>query len=343
VGGSETMLIDILNEQSKENSVALIIVNNSFSHQLITQINKNVRIVYLGRERLSRSISPIIKLNYWIWKLKPSVIHLHQKSLAKMIFAKGRSKFLTIHDLHITLEHVGKVNLIAISDAVKNDILNRYPKVYSIQTIYNGINTSAIRKRQIKVFNNVLKIVQVARLEHGKKGQDILIRSIAELKKRGIDNVHVDFIGMGSSLNFLTELCKSLNIEEQIHFLGLKDREYIYEHLKEYDLMCHPARYEGFGLVVAEGMAAMLPVLVSNSGGPYEIIGHDQFGFAFEMEEIMDCTNKIEYIYRHYDDALNYVHPAYQHVCNYYSVKRMVSEYCVAYKNRNCSKPYKCK
>ena len=112
----------------------------------------------------------------------------------------------------------------------------------------------------------------------------------------------------------------------------LRDREYIYSHLKDYDLMCHPARYEGFGLTVAEGIAAMLPVLVSDEGGPFEIIEHGKLGTAFKMESVDDCAAKIEHIYRNYQEALALTRAAYDKVKTCYSIERMVAEYIDYYK-----------
>ena len=96
--------------------------------------------------------------------------------------------------------------------------------------------------------------------------------------------------------------------------------------------MCHTARYEGFGLTVAEAMAAKLPVLVSDEGGPYEIMGKGKYGYAFKMEDVDDCAKQIEYIYKNYASALQKMEAAYQHVVENYSVARMVQEYLLQYK-----------
>ena len=103
--------------------------------------------------------------------------------------------------------------------------------------------------------------------------------------------------------------------------------------MKEYDLTCHPARYEGFGLTVAEGIAAMLPVLVSDEGGPYEIIKYGELGYALRMEDVTDCANQIEYIYNNYDKAMERAGSAYTYVAEQFSVRRMVADYIKAYQN----------
>ena len=58
IGGAETMLIDILNEQSKTETVSLVIVNHVYLDFLLEQINPAVRIFKLRRQKGSYSPVP---------------------------------------------------------------------------------------------------------------------------------------------------------------------------------------------------------------------------------------------------------------------------------------------
>lgn len=332
-GGAETMLIDIANEQVKTQEVYVLIVNDSYQQFLIGKLSPKVKIIFNKRKPNTRSPWALIRLNWTLLRLRPDVIHIHNGALPRVITPLvGRGLFLTIHALQIPLESVRRgMKLIAISEAVREDVLRRGK--YDIITIPNGINVNAIEKREPHEFNGKMRIVQVARLDAEKKGQDILIDALALLKQRGLKNIEVDFIGEGISLKNLERQAESLGVSGNVHFLGLRDREYIYNHLKGYDLMCHPARYEGFGLTVAEGMAAMLPVLVSDEGGPFEIIEKGKLGTAFKMEDVKDCADKIESIYYHYQEVLSLVHDAYECVSTHYSVERMVGDYIKYYKD----------
>lgn len=317
IGGAETMLIDILNEQSKTETVSLVIVNHVYLDFLLEQINPAVRIFKLRRQKGSYSPFPVLKLNWLLYQLNPDVIHVHSSALLRIIALRaGRG-----------------TQLIAISEAVKADIQQRTGRM--AMTIPNGIPMDKIEKRtrRASFVGKNMRIVQVSRLDVEKKGQDILIKAVALLKERGIENIEVDFIGEGRSEPRLRQLVQEYCVGNQINFLGLCDRQYIYSHLKEYDLMCHPARYEGFGLTVAEGIAAMLPVLVSDEGGPYEIIKYGELGYAFRMEDVTDCANQIEYIYNNYDKAMERASSAYTYVAEQFSVRRMVADYIKAYQN----------
>lgn len=200
-------------------------------------------------------------------------------------------------------------------------------------TISNGIKLEDVEVKESHFLpaRSVVQIVNVAKLDHEKKGQDILIRAIALLRDRGINNLCVDFIGEGNSHKFLEKLSENLNVSEQVRFLGLKDRTCIYQHLCDYDFMCHPSRFEGFDFVVAEGMAAKLPVLVATGDGPYEIIGQGKYGFSFENGSVESCANALQYMIQNYHEIVSKVDIAHKHIEKEYSVESMVARYNEAY------------
>ena len=64
VGGAETMLIDIINQQIQKHKVALLIINNQYNETLIRKINSKVDIILLNRIPKSRNIVDVFRLNY---------------------------------------------------------------------------------------------------------------------------------------------------------------------------------------------------------------------------------------------------------------------------------------
>lgn len=330
-GGAETMLIDIVNEQVKSAKVTVIIINNSYDKTLVDQIDGMVKIITLDRKPSGKSLWFVLKLNYVIFKTKPDVVHLHHLAITSFILPIMNCNLIyTIHDLNISSKYSNRVcKMFAISDAVAQDMRSRAK--CPVVTIPNGINTDRIEQRSSTEIPTVFKIVQVARLNTAKKGQDILIKALSILNERGIYNITVDFIGSGKSLNELKTLTEELGIKSQTNFLGNRERDYIYKKLCKYDIICHPARYEGFGLTVAEGMAAGLPVIVSDEGGPFEIIGKGKYGLSFKNGDAIDLADKIQYMMENYQKMLELSEQAKIHIVNNYSIKRMVAEYLNEY------------
>ena len=102
LGGIESMLVDILNEQVKTNDVALVVLNDHYRQEMLDLIDKRVRIVLLHRRRESKSIVPILRLNYRLWCLHPDVVHVHISGMLPLIRCVSRRKLLlTAHAMQI--------------------------------------------------------------------------------------------------------------------------------------------------------------------------------------------------------------------------------------------------
>jgi len=135
------------------------------------------------------------------------------------------------------------------------------------------------------------------------------------------------------SLHEMKELAINLRIEDRVNFLGLRYRDYVYNNLCEYDLYLQPSRFEGFGLTVAEAMAAKVPVLVSDIDGPIEIIDNGKYGNYFKVGDVEDCANQILHIYNNYSDVCQKIESAYKRVVDNYSITQTAKRYIEEYKN----------
>ena len=335
-GGAETMLVDIVNEQVKVASVCLIIINDHINEMLLRKIDSQVEIIKINRRPQSRNPMPVLKINWFLLDMKPDVIHCHNTKTIRLIpFFFHKKMVVTIHDMatsHPILEKYKKI--FPISHAVKKDIFKEQRLDTSV--IYNGIDTSIIRKKISNNKNNRFNIVQVARLNTQKKGQHLLIEAIRKIvcENKSID-LHVDFIGEGKSFSHLNKLVQDYHLEKYVTFLGIKDRDYIYNHLHEYDLLVHPSLYEGFGLTVAEAMVAKVPVLVSDNDGPMEVIADGQFGYHFKAGNADDLADKIRQILsNHYglESHRKMIEAAYQYAVANFDVKNTAQNYIKAYR-----------
>lgn len=353
-GGIETMLVNIANAQVKLGAdVHIIILNQLMEQPLVDRLDKRVKFYCLGRRLKSKNLWFIVILNRLLLKINPDVIHLHGSDLYAILLCK-RLKRIAVSTLHalpygrvrratpaarlfpilnFLLEgNVSCINLVprvfAISNSVQKALLDNYG--VKSKVIENGILTGNFKQRE----NSSLKdgqqmhIVCVSRLEHEKKGQDLLVEAAKKLNGK----VNVSFVGIGNSMEFLKVLTLKLNAENYVHFLGKKPQAWIAEHLRDYDLFVQASRWEGFGLTVAEAMAAKLPVLVSSGQGPAEVTENDKFGWVFKNGDPNDLADKIQYIATHYSDALAKAEKAMQHVRENYDVSVTARKYLEAYK-----------
>ena len=315
-GGIETMLVNIINEQVKSEEVELVIVNNLYYDPLLNKLSPLCKVRFCKRTPGSKNPWPIIKLNYWLLRFSPDVVHHHSCRTSYLV--KGRYNMVrTIHSTRIySTEYPRMKALFSISESVRDDTLKQGCDSIVIE---NGIPTGMFKRKEKYIDkNDCYHLVQVSRLDVSQKGQDILIRAINELvNKRKVTNLHLHFIGEGDSRTALEKMVSDFNLDGYITFEGVKTQEFLYEHLCDYDCFVQPSRYEGFGLTVAEAMAAGLPVLVSDIEGPMEIIDNGRVGMAFKTEDVSDLADKLEiilgggYDYSMIDNAIERVRQKY--------------------------------
>ncbi len=330
-GGAENMLVDIVNEQCKTENVGLIIINNLYDLSIFKRIDKRVKVWMIKRKPSGINPLPILKLNLFLLKLDYFCLHCHNNELIKLIKLNKKPVYLTLHCNGINSNVLSKYSILfAISDAVRKDVLTR-SAIDSI-VIYNGIKTSEL-KEMPNVNDNEIRIIQVSRLEHYEKGQHILLKALHILKQKNkLGNIKCHFIGEGSSYDYLCELVKEYKLEDSVLFLGLKNREYVYDNLCNYNLLVQPSINEGFGLTVAEGMAAKVPVLISENEGPLEIIENGKYGFSFKKENAEDCAVKIEEIISMKDSEISYLkEKAFIRVKETFDIRETANKYLLNY------------
>ena len=330
-GGVETMLVNIINEQVNTEKVYLFIVNDYVSEELIKKIDKRCIIKRINRKPKTKNYLNIIWLNILLLTIWPDIIHVHSYRLSKLVI--GNWKIVrTIHNTNNKPEEYPRMKaLYAISDAVAD--FTRKQGFSNVKCIYNGIETRKFRQRlQIQSDEHIYKIVQVSRLFIKQKGQDLLIKALAKLLNKGVNNFGLYLIGEGKDEMLLKNMVRESGLENFVNFEGLKTQGYIYNHLCDYDLFVQPSRYEGFGITVAEAMSAKVPVLVSNIEGPMEIIGYGAYGMCFKTEDVEDLADKLENILKGgYDYTL--IDKAYHQVCENYDVKQTAHRYLQEYRN----------
>ena len=328
-GGVETMLVNIINEQVKYVKVQLIIINDKIEQSLISKISNTCKIVKIKREPSSRNYFDIAKLNIYLFKFQPNIIHLHSTGLSKLIL--GNWKMVrTIHNTHNPTEEYPKMKaLYAISWAVKDYTAKQ--GFQNVTVVENGISSDSFKKKE-SFHVDFYKLVQVSRLYKVSKGQHILLKALSILvNERKILNFHMSFIGEGPSRTEYENMVKEYKLESFVSFVGKKTQDYIFDHICDYDMSIQPSTHEGFGLTVAEAIAAKVPVLVSDIEGPMEIIDNGKYGMYFKKGDSVDLADKLEAILKgRYDYSM--IEPAYEYVKTHYDVSITAKKYIEEYK-----------
>jgi glycosyltransferase involved in cell wall biosynthesis len=293
-GGAENLLVDLANHQSASHSVRILLVNADESDHVVRRIAATVSVVRFGRLKGASRLSAVFAIRSLINRLGVDVVHCHSQTLAPFVFGLNVPSVLTVHNSYGTSAvcGLGFSTIVAISQNVKRTIRLIAPR--KVEVIMNGFDQALIPPQagdpQRK--SGVVRIVQVGRLDIRAKGQDEVLRSFAQLLVQFSQReCCLDFFGEGPSLQELKQLTSVLGLGTRVRFLGQLPREEVLRRLGEYRFLVHPAKHEGFGLVVAEAMSVgVVPIVRANTGAA-EVLGPGKWGYIFS--DGRDLTNKL--------------------------------------------------
>jgi len=180
------------------------------------------------------------------------------------------------------------VKFYAISEQAKAHWL-KYARVESerVCVIYNSIAANHFRNTEEglcvegipEINGDEYKVLFVGRLCK-RKGLDTLIEALGPILRK--EKVHLFIVGRpnskpetfypeeGNMVEQLTKQVADSDWSNRVHFLGGRDD--IPQLMAFADVLVHPARKEGFGLVLAEALAAGLPIIATNIDGIPEVL-----------------------------------------------------------------------
>lgn len=142
---------------------------------------------------------------------------------------------------------------------------------------------------------NVPLLLQVSRLGPEKR-VDLLLRSVAMLKERQLpapaSDFHLAIVGDGQCREDLEELTKQLGIQDQVTFAGYQPFHAVGDWYDSADIFVLSSPDETQGLTLVEAMAAGLPCIAINHGGPAELVRDGETGLLAEFTD-SSLTEKI--------------------------------------------------
>lgn len=130
-------------------------------------------------------------------------------------------------------------------------------------------------------------LTAVGRMVH-QKGFDLLLQAFARIAHRFPDWT-LALWGEGPERETLERLVHGLGLEGRVHFPGLSQRPGGW--IESADVFVLSSRYEGWGIVLLEAMAAGLPVVSFDCPwGPAEMVEHRQNGLLVPPEDVEELS-----------------------------------------------------
>ncbi|WP_242216866.1 glycosyltransferase family 4 protein [Bacillus cereus group sp. BfR-BA-01380] len=346
-GGLERIIVDLMIKNNKTPSY-LCVINDRWSKEYIEMLNKDSLLLCNRREGTRNPIinlRTIYKTCRFMTKNNVDIIHCHDTFSLKFAYLLKKMMkvkvVFTVHDTKIYNENLNKYPVdkyIAISKAVYKTV-SKYVPEEKIKLIYNGVNLEKFGS-SIELSNknkDVLNIACVARIVPEKKGQDILIKSLNILRNQyGYTDFNCFFAGAATDqkqIDQLNDLILQYHLEKNVKFLGnIENIERVYA---DTDIFVLPSRYEGFGLVVVEALAAGCTVIVSKLEGPLEIVKeNEEYGLCFKKEDYKELAEKLYRLVSDEDYRKQYEknNKTTEYLEREYSLENMIKRYNEAYR-----------
>lgn len=292
--------------------------------------NKYGAVQILNRKYKIPNFSLIFNVYSCLIKVKPDVVHTSAAEanfhgLIAAFFARvpiriGEEIGFPNHDwkwkLVFKWVYKSANKVIAISQAVKERIVELGEvEIGKVEVVYNPVgleNREKEKGKYGKIFKDIGKgeTAQYVRGEGNKnhfegetrfvfvttcrlvpvKNLDTLIKVFAELVWRNRDrDLKLWLVGDGPERGNLEFLVKDLRIKENVVFLGFQEE--VAPFLERADAFVLPSLSEGFSISLVEAMLCGLPCIVTNKGGPSEIMNSSDIGFLINPEESQELKS----------------------------------------------------
>ncbi len=176
--------------------------------------------------------------------------------------------------------------------------------------------------------NKMFTIIFLSRI-HPKKGIELLMEVISKLTIK----VCLQVVGTGEKqyIKTLKRKAKELHIEDQVDWLGWKNRDEKFDILMQADLFALTSYNENFANVVVESLHVGTPVLLSSYVGLSKFIATHNLGWVCGLE-IDDIAEKTESAIINTDTRKSINNRAPKIVKKYFSEDRLIPEYLYNYK-----------
>lgn len=214
--------------------------------------------------------------------------------------------------------------VVTVVEAVKTQLVQLGVLQKNIQVIYNSIDTNQFvpHPSTASQINTSFNILFVGRLA-SEKGIDDLIEAI-RIVKPAIPHMTLTIVGKGDWQTDLENLVSKYSLESTVKFVGFQEN--VSTWIQQCDVFVLPAtRRETFGIVAAEALATVKPVITTNVGGLPEVVGN--YGWLVEPHQPEAIANALQEVYLDYDNALHKAQAGRLHVLELFREDTMIQSY----------------
>lgn len=216
-----------------------------------------------------------------------------------------------------------KINIVAVSDWIKEEMEKSILRNQKITRIYNGIDTEIFKPYEKNLTRKELNLpLDKKIISFGIKGWEDSNKLVNDY----IGDKNIFFVSIGhSNIKTTNKNYKSLPTTT--------DRDLLAKYLSSTDIFLYPTNGDSFGLISAEAMSCGVPVVTYNVDALPEIVTHKEAGYVAEYKNISDLKTGINYILNLSKEGYSAMSTkARERIINNFSLEKMYNEYLSLYK-----------
>ena len=193
-------------------------------------------------------------------------------------------------------------HIIVPSRFTKEMILQHAGEKYPIEVIHNGVNFSRFDRvmdtKEIRECAKERKILLTVGNFKERRGQDLVLRALGQLKKKRDDFFYV-LIGGGSFRSSLEALVQELDLISHVFFVGQQEGDALVRYFQACDIYVHTPRvfrlnFEGFGIVYLEASACGKPIVATDAGGIRDAVLDGKTGIIVPDEDVEGVARALD-------------------------------------------------
>jgi len=220
--------------------------------------------------------------------------------------------------------------VICVSDYEKDIIRKNGFETKRVEVVFPGVDLKEFERKDSNIFEKYdlsgNKVILFAGRLEPIKGVDVLLRAMPTILKK-IPETKLFIAGPDfGQKSKLEHLAGQLKIADKVIFAGRLSREELISAFLNADVFCFPSRFEAFGIVMAEAMAAKTPVVVSNCSAMPYLVKNRFNGLLFEPENHRELASHVLTLFEDNGLRQSLINNGYDLVSGKYSWKNAVDK-----------------
>jgi glycosyltransferase involved in cell wall biosynthesis len=239
----------------------------------------------------ARSASNALRLARLLARVRPQIVHSHflerhallTAALAGRVFGTTTTIAMVHNVLHLTPRSFARHaynrcdHVLAVSDAVRSDLLNGAVREEIVRTHYLGLidvkdastGDSGRLRDDLGIPRAAVVVANIA-FDSPFKGVDVLLEALQSVRATR-DDVYLIQVGVDPAISPLRRIAKERGIDPYVRWAGIRDAGW--QLLQAADIYVQPSRFgEGLPLSIMEAMALRLPVVATRVSGNAEAV-----------------------------------------------------------------------